>query len=381
MFSLKDIKMRLKLNELKRWLIPILAVVIAPVSFGKTVELNEVAQNSKGDSSIVLGLYVSDFNRKIEFKSSKNSSSNSLLSNYYYLVKNNDVDKVVNLYSKKDGSFEEISTQVSQNKDRFKRYSQVKSVNWLESFYWGGYEVASLEYELDNGKKVIWKDGILCETAGDCSISSFLFHPDSKTDVFSSAITAHNMGKSTKVTDSLNLTYNVIPAYGSNFPVQVYVSVVPGASVTDQGRKYFEKLESLVAEISSVDMQSVYKDQAAYKGLRSIYKKYSKNVDFENAFSQFSMAGDSQKSVSVSTYSDISFSESLQKLGKLKLLAEVEVDEDTLLLVRDQSNPQSLLAFWFNSNGLIQFSENTAAWQLLMNPVFAAAFLEMQLDL
>ncbi|MFT4924817.1 MAG: hypothetical protein ACI8WB_000901 [Phenylobacterium sp.] len=94
------------------------------------------------------------------------------LNNYYYWGYRNDINKMLSLYTKKDGSWQRLNDKANRGKSPFVQFSKLAGVKVKEKYLWGDYQIYKVVWQTEV-KEYNWLDTIYCNITS-CQYSDML---------------------------------------------------------------------------------------------------------------------------------------------------------------------------------------------------------------
>lgn len=91
------------------------------------------------------------------------SSPLNLLSKYYWLLINNKLNDVSELYADEDGSRRKFLDAIGSKKLRLEKYSQLNEVYILDQQKWDQLTFVTVKLVAKNGRKLTWNETIFCD--------------------------------------------------------------------------------------------------------------------------------------------------------------------------------------------------------------------------
>jgi len=131
-------------------------------------ELDGVGRN------IIFEVNVVDVDRVVtEITNSRVSDAESALVTYFYLSKQNDLNRIMEMHYKEDGTYDYIKDMLKRSPDAFSGAKNLKSIHIKEKYRIGNHEVLSFIMEDASGKKVRWFEDFVCIN-NNCKKSNYL---------------------------------------------------------------------------------------------------------------------------------------------------------------------------------------------------------------
>ncbi|EMN7334892.1 hypothetical protein WB897_003121 [Vibrio vulnificus] len=135
---------------------------------------NEVTFGGKG--------YVDKSEYSLPIIKIKNTKSPiDVISNYFWRLKNGDIDGLEHLFFRKDGSFSTVKQMLESGGVDFTKFSNVESIKVVAVKKWGNLTSFDLKMFSKDGKSFGWQQNVVCDKK--CSLVWNLFDKDSTSDM------------------------------------------------------------------------------------------------------------------------------------------------------------------------------------------------------
>lgn len=199
------------------------------------------------------------------------------LKKYYDLAKQNNMNEIKALFSKKDGSYDLISQEIKENPSKYARFHKVGDIKINNIYLYADYSIFYLSWFDKNGKKIAdWSEAVQCYD-GKCFMSDRILKRQANFDLLFDIINAKTIEATMEVNDSFSIFKSSIE---TDFPLEVSIKF---KGLTDHDLK--SDALSVVSEfLTSLKVNyDTYRDnmsegKKSKKYLQSIYLKYWEKI-------------------------------------------------------------------------------------------------------